>query len=264
MLVKNNKPHVHSDACGHRPSPPATSLLRAENITVTRQGKTVLNNVSLAVGARDFITIIGPNGAGKSMLLKCLMEFYAPDSGTITRSPGLRIGYVPQRLIPDHTLPITVARFLALRKQATKANIRTVAEETGIADILDTPLHVLSGGELQRALLARALLDDPGLLVLDEPAQNLDISGQLAFYKLLERIYAERALSILMVSHDLHMVMASTKQVVCLYHHICCSGEPHMVTKDPEFIALFGNDMARMMAVYQHEHNHKHEEHIHA
>ena len=120
-------------------------------------------------------------------------------------------------------------------------------------------MSVLSSGELQRVLLARSLLNNPELLVLDEPAQNLDIAGQLTFYKLLETIYASHDLSILMVSHDLHLVMASTKQVVCLFHHICCSGEPHAVTKDPEFISLFGNDMANMVAVYQHSHNHTHD-----
>jgi zinc transport system ATP-binding protein len=234
------------------------SLISATQLCVIRQGKHILKDVTLEIGQRDFITLVGPNGAGKSMLLTCLMGFYAPDSGTIQRKPGLRIGYVPQRLVPDHTMPITVGRFLTLRKHASSNAIRQVAEETSIAAILGKPLHVLSGGELQRTLLARALLDNPELLVLDEPAQNLDISGQLAFYKLLERIYAERLLSIFMVSHDLHMVMASTKTVVCLFHHICCSGEPHVVTQDPEFISLFGHDMARMMAVYSHHHGHEH------
>lgn len=134
----------------------------------------------------------------------------------------------------------------------------TVAE-TGIEGLLDAQLHGLSGGELQRVLLARALLNTPELLVLDEPAQNLDIVGQIAFYKLLENIYKKRPLAILMVSHDLHMVMAATKKVICLFHHICCSGEPQVVTRDPAFTALFGTDMAKMLAVYHHEHNHSHD-----
>ncbi len=240
------------------------TLITAEHITVARQGKNILNDVSITVNHNDFITLIGPNGAGKSMLLKCLMGFYQPDSGVIARKKGLKIGYVPQRLIPDHTMPITVERFLTLRKKVDAASVQNTALETSIDTILSKPISVLSGGELQRVLLARSLLDNPELLVLDEPAQNLDVSGQLSFYKLLERIYEERDLSILMVSHDLHMVMASTKQVVCLFHHVCCSGEPQMVTRDPEFISLFGNDMAKMMAVYQHSHNHKHEETPHA
>lgn len=235
------------------------ALITAENITVTRQGKHILHDVSMTVGTRDFVTLIGPNGAGKSMLLKCLMGFYQPESGTVTQKPGLKIGYVPQRLMPDNTMPITVRYFLALRKKTDDVILESVSEETGIGHILDEPLYVLSGGELQRVLLARSLIDNPDLLVLDEPAQNLDISGQLSFYKLLERIYSDRNLSILMVSHDLHMVMASTKRVVCLYHHVCCSGEPHTITKDPEFISLFGDDMAKMMAIYHHNHNHRHD-----
>jgi zinc transport system ATP-binding protein len=234
------------------------ALIAAQNITVIRQGKAILDNVSLAIGTHDFVTVIGPNGAGKSMLLKCLMGFYEPDAGQVVTHKSLRIGYVPQRLLVDQSMPVTVGRFLTLRKKASRDTVAKVAVETHITDILDKPLSVLSGGELQRVLLARSLLDDPQLLVLDEPAQNLDISGQLAFYKLLEEIYAQRDVSILMISHDLHMVMASTKKVVCLYHHICCSGEPHVVTQDPEFISLFGNDMAKMMAVYQHSHNHDH------
>lgn len=235
-------------------------LIEAQKLNVIRQGKHILKDVSLTINEHDFITIIGPNGAGKSMLLKCLMGFYTPDNGLLKQRDGLTIGYVPQRLQPDHTMPITVKRFLRLRKQAEPEAFERTVEETTIGDVLEKPLYVLSGGELQRVLLARSLLDNPELLVLDEPAQNLDVTGQLGFYKLLERIYNERKMSILMVSHDLHMVMASTRQVVCLYHHICCSGEPQAVTKDPEFVSLFGHDMANMMAVYQHSHNHTHEE----
>ena len=171
---------------------------------------------------------------------------------------GLRVGYVPQHFAPEHTMPISVRRFLTLRKKTEKAAIEEVAQETGILNILDQALFELSGGERQRVLLARSLLDNPHLLVLDEPAQNLDISGQLGFYRLVEKIYKERKVSVLMVSHDLHLVMASTKEVICLFHHVCCSGEPQIVAKDPEFISLFGNDMATMMAAYQHSHDHAH------
>lgn len=234
-------------------------LIEANNVSVTKQGHPILDSVSLSIGERDFTTIIGPNGAGKSMLLKCLLGIEKPSDGEVSRAAELRIGYVPQRLVPDHTLPITTRRFLTLKKRYNDDSLHAVAIETDIAGMMNKPLHVLSGGELQRALLARALMDSPQLLVLDEPAQNLDISGQLRFYKLLEDIFAKRTLSILMVSHDLHMVMASTKRVVCLYRHICCAGAPHAVTQDPEFIALFGADMARMMAVYHHEHTHTHD-----
>lgn len=234
-----------------------TALIIADNVSVVRHGKYILQDVSVRVAAHDFITIIGPNGAGKSMLLKSLMGFYTPDHGQITRKEGLKIGYVPQRLTPDRTMPITVERFLRLRK---KGSLDKIIELVNIAPLMHKSLSVLSGGELQRVLLARSLLDGPELLILDEPAQNLDISGQLSFYKTLEHIYKERQLSILMVSHDLHMVMASTKQVLCLFHHICCSGTPQSVTRDPAFISLFGQDMAHMMAFYQHSHDHAHDE----
>ena len=234
------------------------NLIQASNINVSRQGNKILENVSVVVGDHDFLTVIGPNGAGKSMLLKCLMGFYAPDIGKIQKMNGLRVGYVPQNFAPEHTMPISVRRFLTLRKKIEKAAIEDIAQETGILKILDQALFELSGGERQRVLLARSLLDNPHLLVLDEPAQNLDISGQLGFYRLVEKIYKERKVSVLMVSHDLHLVMASTKEVICLFHHVCCSGEPQIVAKDPEFISLFGNDMATMMAAYQHSHDHAH------
>jgi zinc transport system ATP-binding protein len=229
-------------------------LIKAENLNLIKQGNHILKNINVTINDKDFITIIGPNGAGKSMLLKCLMGLEPIDEGVIIHKTDLKIGYVPQRLTPDKTMPLTVKKFLTLRKRISKAILEKTTMETNVTPILSKQLSVLSGGELQRVLLARSLLHDPDILILDEPAQNLDISGQLSFYKLIERIYEERGLSILMVSHDLHMVMASTRQVICLFHHICCSGEPRTITKNPEFISLFGDDMADMMAVYQHNH----------
>lgn len=236
-----------------------TPLIKANNITITRQAQTILKDVCLQINEQDFITIIGPNGAGKSMLLKCLMGFYKPDSGEISIKKNLRIGYVAQRLNANQTLPLTVKYFLKLHKKISDLELEKIAQETAITKILEKQLYVLSGGELQRVLLARALINDPEVLILDEPAQNLDISGQLAFYKLLKEVYDRRKVAILMVSHDLHLVMASTKQVICLFHHICCVGTPQVIARDPEFIALFGNDMAKMMAVYNHHHNHVHD-----
>ena len=234
------------------------NLLVADKISVVRAGRRVVQDVSLSVREHDFITIIGPNGAGKSVLLKCLLGLFKPDGGNISRRPGLAIGYMPQSVALEPTMPMTVARFLRLRKLVDAERVREVAELCKVDDLLARPLTVLSGGEMQRVLLARALLRQPDLLVLDEPAQNLDVSGQLAFYKLLDDLYASSKLSIVMVSHDLHMVMASTRHVICLYHHVCCSGEPQVVTKAPEFVSLFGQDMAKMMAVYNHDHRHSH------
>ncbi|MBL4739764.1 MAG: ATP-binding cassette domain-containing protein [Sneathiella sp.] len=244
-------------------------LISAKHVSVYRDSQPILKDVSLDIGENDFTTIIGPNGAGKSMLLKCLMGFYAPDKGHVTPRVGLKIGYVPQRLTADPTIPITTRRFISQRKKVTKKEVLSVVEETGIEGSLEKPLSVLSGGELQRVLLARALLDSPELLVLDEPAQNLDITGQLGFYKLLDRVYHERNLSVLMVSHDLHLVMSSTKNVLCLFKEVCCMGEPRVVARDPEFVSLFGDDMAQLMASYQHhDHNHGHDhdhhhDHVH-
>ena len=242
-------------------------LISASNISLSRKGKTILEEVSLDIHAGEFITIVGPNGAGKTVLLSVLVGLIKPGSGKIERSKNdLRIGYMPQRFVPEATLPITVGRFLKLgKKSITNEHISETLSLTGAGELINRPLHVLSGGELQRVLLARALLGNPDILVLDEPAQNLDISGELSFYKLIDQIYKQRKCAILMVSHDLHMVMASTSKVVCLFRHICCSGAPDKVTKDPAFSALFGNDMAKMVAVYQHshDHDHNHEHHEH-
>ena len=234
------------------------TLLAAENLTVTRGRQSILQEVSLEIGDRDFVTLIGPNGAGKSMLLKCLLGFYKPDSGRVIRQTDLRVAYVPQSLNADTTMPITVRRFLSLRKKVSTDEMERVTRETEAFRILDKPLQVLSGGEMQRVLMARALIGEPQLLVLDEPAQNLDVSGQMAFYRLVDNVYKAHPLSILMVSHDLHLVMASTRKVICLYHHVCCTGSPQMITRDPEFVSLFGDDLAKMMAMYRHSHDHTH------
>ena len=235
-------------------------LIQAKDLCVTRHNKNILENVSVKVKANDFITIVGPNGAGKSILLDCLMGSFLPDSGGIIKKDNLSMGYIPQNFNPESSMPISVKRFLTLKKKISSTELMNISKETNIFDILEKNISNLSGGELQKVLLARSLLNEPELLILDEPAQNLDIKNQLNFYNLLNKIYKNRELSILMVSHDLHMVMSSTKQVICLYHHICCSGEPQAVAKDPEFISLFGNDMAKMMSVYQHTHNHSHQE----
>lgn len=234
------------------------TLIQAIGLYVNRHSKDILKDVSLEVKNNDFITIVGPNGAGKSVLLECLMGTFIPNSGSIKRKKNISMGYIPQNFNLEKSMPISVKRFLNLNKKFLQVNLDRAIEETGILSILNSNLATLSGGELQKVLLARSLLSNPELLILDEPAQNLDIKSQLNFYNLLNEIFENRNLSILMVSHDLHMVMASTRKVICLFNHICCSGEPQKVAKDPEFINLFGNDMAKMMSVYQHTHDHTH------
>lgn len=235
------------------------TLIDVKNITLSYDGKTILDDVSLNIGAEDFLTIIGPNGAGKSTLLKVIMGLVRAQSGAVMREKNLRIGYMPQGFRANPSMPISVARFLDLTGAKIGAEVGAdAAAMAQIESLLDKPLQALSGGERQQVLLAQALAGAPQLLILDEPAQNLDLSGQLAFYALLDAIHRDTKTSILMVSHDLHMVMASTRQVVCLYRHICCSGEPQMVARDPEFQRLFGDNMAEMMAVYHHQHDHTH------
>jgi len=235
------------------------ALISAKNVSVLKHQKSILNNIDIQINKNDFITIIGPNGAGKTMLLKCLMGFYKPTSGRIERKEKLKIGYMPQSISIINTMPITVKDFITVRKEYDDISLNKVITEVSIGEIVNKQLSVLSGGEMQRVLLARSLLNNPDLLILDEPAQNLDISGQLNFYKLIQEIYSKRDISILMVSHDLHLVMVSTKKVLCLYKHICCSGAPQQIAKDPEFLSMFGKDMANMMSIYQHSHDHNHD-----
>lgn len=232
-------------------------LVKAEKVSFARGGTEILNDVSLEVKEGDFISIVGPNGAGKTTLLKVLTGVLPPDSGFCKRRAGMKAGYMPQSIDRNGLMPVTAERFIRLCRGGA-GEFGTVCGETGIGGILSRHFDDLSGGEIQRVLLARALMSAPDLLVLDEPAQNLDVSGQLAFYKLIEKIHNERKVSVVMVSHDLHMVVSCTKKVVCLYNHICCAGEPRAVAKDPEFVSTFGEDMARLMSVYSHTHEHTH------
>ena len=238
------------------------ALITASNISVYKNEKAILENIDIKINKKDFISIIGPNGARKTMLLKCLMGFYKPDVGQIERKKSLKIGYMPQNINIVNTMPITVKNFITLRKKFDEFSFKQVVSETQTSALVNKQLSILSGGEMQRVLLARSLLNNPELLILDEPAQNLDISGQMSFYKLLQSIYTNRDLSILMVSHDLHLVMVSTKSVLCLSNHVCCSGKPQQIAEDPEFISMFGKDMAKMMAVYQHTNDINHNQSI--
>ena len=217
-----------------------------------------LANVSLNISPRNIVTVIGPNGSGKTTLLKLLLGLESPDGGTVTRKPGLKVGYVPQRLAIDPILPVTVEWFLGLSARGGRLSLKAAAGETGISHLLSARMQSLSGGELQRVLLARALLCDPELLVLDEPAQGVDVTGQAMLYDLIAGLSKTHGAAVLMVSHDLHLVMSATDHVICLNHHICCSGHPHSVQGDPAFSALFGQHVADSLAVYTHHHDHDH------
>ena len=241
----------------------ANTLIEATGITVIRGKKEILSSAGVRVRDGEIVTLIGPNGAGKTTIVRVVLELLKPDKGTVRRRPGLVIGYMPQRLHIDPTLPLTVGRFLALgtapgRQQAPEQAAR-VLDEVGAGAIMDTPLQAVSGGEFQRVVLARALLRDPDLLVLDEPSQGIDITGQADLYRLITRIRDRRGCGVLMVSHDLHLVMADTDEVICLNHHVCCAGHPETVTNDPNYIELFGRQVAETLAVYHHHHDHAHD-----
>ncbi|MCY3828345.1 MAG: zinc ABC transporter ATP-binding protein ZnuC [Rhodospirillaceae bacterium] len=247
-------------------SPPSSSesartppLVEARGVCVRFGRLNVLDNVDIVVRAGEIMTLIGLNGAGKSTLIRVILGIVKPDSGEVRRAPGLRIGYSPQHLHRDQILPMTVRRFLTLGAPAPPAKLATVLDEVGAASIVDFPLAEISGGELQRVLLARALLREPGLLVLDEPLAGVDVTSQGDLYNLIASIRDRYGCAVILVSHDLHLVMAATDTVVCLNRHVCCSGRPQSVVRHPEFISLFGPQLSDTLAVYQHMHDHRHD-----
>lgn len=236
-----------------------SSLIALENISVSFGQRRVLSDVSLSLQPGRILTLLGPNGAGKSTLVRVVLGLIAPTSGTLLRPAQLRIGYVPQKIHLDVTLPLTVDRFMRLRPGVKRGDILPALKRVQAAHLLEYPLQKLSGGEMQRVLLARALLNLPQLLVLDEPTQGVDVNGQVALYDLIDQLRRELNCGVLMVSHDLHLVMAKTDEVLCLNHHICCSGTPEAVSKHPEFISMFGPRGAEQLAIYRHHHNHRHD-----
>ncbi len=237
----------------------AKALVAARGIDVAFGRSKVLAQVDLTVRRGEIVTLIGPNGSGKTTLVRVVLGLLKPQAGRIRRSPGLSVGYVPQRLSIDPALPLTVRRFLSLPRRQPEAALRQVLDEVGAGYLIEQPIQGLSGGELQRMLLARALLRDPDLLVLDEPLQGVDFNGQLALFELIGAVRQRRNCGVLMVSHDLHLVMAGTDRVVCLNHHVCCTGAPEAVSRHPEYLALFGPRAAEGLAVYTHAHDHQHD-----
>jgi zinc transport system ATP-binding protein len=251
------QPHKHPHPIHTAPAIPTTTLVAAEHIVLRRGGRNLLEDVSLSVGAGEMVTLIGPNGAGKSTLIRVILGLLKPDGGTVKRPAKLRIGYMPQRIVIDPSLPLTVERFLSLLGK-NPARLQYCLEQTGTGHLRKQAVQALSGGEMQRVLLARALYCDPQLLVLDEPVQGVDVSGQAGLYQLIHRIRTTLGCGVLMVSHDLHLVMAATDRVVCLNQHICCEGSPESVSSNPEFLQLFGEVKASGVAVYTHRHDHTH------
>ncbi|MDH3692091.1 MAG: ATP-binding cassette domain-containing protein [Gammaproteobacteria bacterium] len=233
-------------------------LVKATGVTVRMGGTALLDKVNLSVHRGEIVTLIGPNGSGKTTLVRSVLGLQIVDEGVIEREPNVRIGYVPQSLTIDPTLPLTVTRFLSLPHPQGTTKIHQALAEVGARELADIGLQHISGGEAKRVLLARALLRDPELLVLDEPTAGMDVTGQSELYALVTSIRDLRRCGILLVSHDLHLVMAATDRVVCMNRHICCDGRPEAVSQHPEYLRLFGGDLSKVLAVYSHEHDHRH------
>lgn len=237
----------------------STTLISAKGLGIKAADRWLIHDIDLSIEPGEVVTVIGPNGAGKTTLVRGLLGLVKPDAGVVERQPGLTIGYVPQKLSIDPTLPLTVRRLMTLMRAADRASVEAALAETEVLHLIDRPVQALSGGETQRVLLARALLHKPKLLVLDEPVQGVDYAGEAALYQLIGSQREKLGCGILMVSHDLHVVMASTNRVVCLNRHICCSGQPREVKTHPEYHRLFGDRVREAYAVYHHAHDHHHD-----
>lgn len=236
-------------------------LVRLAGVSVAYRGQSVLEGVDLDLRSGRVVTVVGLNGSGKTTLVRVVVGLQRPTAGDIWRRPGLRVGYTPQHLPRDPRMPLTVERFVALGDTRDRERVTAVLEEVGAESVRGAQLAEVSGGEFNRVLLARALLRRPDLLVLDEPMAGVDLAGRSALYRLIATLRERYDCGVLMVSHDLHVVMAATDTVVCLNRHVCCHGAPHAIARDPQFVSLFGRDLSDALAVYTHVHDHVHDVH---
>ena len=242
----------------HQPPTEPNALVEMRGVGVRRSGRWLVRGIDLTLRRGEIVTLIGPNGSGKSTTARSAIGVLTPDEGTVRRAAKLTIGYVPQKLSIDWTLPLSVERLMTLTKPATRSAVEAALARVGIGHLARSEVHHLSGGEFQRALLARAMLRKPDLLVLDEPVQGVDFSGEVALYDLISDIRDSEGCGILLVSHDLHVVMAKTDTVVCLNGHVCCQGSPQSVASSPAYQRMFGPRAAETLAIYAHHHDHAH------
>ena len=235
------------------------SLISVQNLSVSYGANTVLRDVTLQIEPGEIVTIVGPNGSGKTSLLRAIIGAVTPTRGQLRKKAGLRIGYVPQKLHIDPTLPMTVERFLRLSGKVAKEACATALETAGVPDLAKRQMAGLSGGQFQRVLLARALINRPDIILLDEATQGLDQPGSAAFYRRIEEVRRETGCAVLMISHELHVVMSASDRVICLNGHVCCEGTPEKVSSAPEYRALFGTGTGGALALYRHDHDHAHD-----
>ena len=236
----------------------ADILIKADRLTVELGGQDILSAIDLTLRRGKITTLIGPNGAGKTTLAHVILGIIKPSSGSLALAPAIKFGFVPQFLSIDKTLPLTAVEFLKLPKSLTPQEINTALGQLDIEHIKDRPVHALSGSEIKKLLLARALLRKPDLFVLDEPTAFLDPAGQAKFYQFIAQLPKLYDCSVLLISHDLHVVMAAADEVICLNRHVCCHGTPHDVSRDPQYHALFGI-AGEGLTVYPHQHDHSHD-----
>jgi len=230
-------------------------LLRLEQAGVFSGSRWLVRDIDLEIRRGEIVTLIGPNGSGKSTTAKMALRILRPTHGTIWQKAGLKIGYVPQKITIDKALPLSVARLMRLTTKLPLADIDAALDEVGGAHLGSAQVSTLSGGELQRVLLARAAAGKPDLMVLDEPLQGVDFAGEAALYELISHYRDRLNCGILMISHDLHIVMAASDQVLCLDGYVCCRGKPAEVVESAEYIALFASRHQNMFALYHHHHH---------
>jgi zinc transport system ATP-binding protein len=234
------------------------ALVTLDDAGIHRSGRWLVRGVSFSVDKGEIVTLIGPNGSGKSTSAKMALGILKPDEGEVCRRADLRVSYVPQKLSVDWTMPLTVRRFMRLTGEVNTPEADKAMASTGVGHLEHAEVRTLSGGEFQRVMLARAIARKPDLLVLDEPVQGVDFTGEISLYNLIQKIRDDLHCGILLISHDLHVVMAATDRVICLNGHVCCSGTPTVVASSAEYKALFGARAASTLAVYEHHHDHTH------
>ena len=234
------------------------SLIELNNCGVIRNQKWLVRGVSLKVSKGQIVTLIGPNGSGKSTTAKMALGILKPDEGTNSIKNNIKISYVPQKISIDWSLPLRVIDFMNLIEKFSLNEITDALSMMGIKHLLYSDVRNLSGGEFQRLLMARAISKNPNFLVLDEPVQGVDYPGEIALYKTIQEIVSNIKCGILLISHNLHVVMSQTDHVICLNGHVCCSGAPKSIVKEPEYIKLFGKNIDPTLALYQHHHDHDH------